>query len=483
MDQGTTSSRGFVFDAAAAVVAVAQEEFPQIYPQPGWVEHDAEAIWASALRTARRALALAEEKGGEIVAIGITNQRETTIVWDRKTLSPICNAIVWQDRRTAGVCARLNRDGREPMVQRKTGLLLDPYFSATKLAWILDNVDGARSRAARGELAFGTVDSFLLARLSGGAHFTDATNASRTSLFDVGRNEWDRELLDLFKAPVEVLPEVLDTMGEFAVASPEHFGRPIPIFALIGDQQAAAIGQACLAPGDIKSTYGTGCFVVAPTADLVLSRNRLLSTIARRIDGETHYALEGSIFVAGAVVQWLRDALQIIRTSAETEALARSLPSNNGVYLVPAFTGLGAPHWSAQARGAVVGLTRGAGRAELARAALECVAYQTADLLDAMAADGARCAALKVDGGMVANDWLMQFLADIQDVPVDRPMMMETTALGAAFLAGVKAGLYPSLEAAARLRKTAKVFEPIMPSDERRRLRAEWKTALARVLA
>jgi glycerol kinase len=299
----------------------------------------------------------------------------------------------------------------------------------------------------------------------------------------VGRNEWDRELLDLFKAPVEVLPEVLDTMGEFAVASPEHFGRPIPIFALIGDQQAAAIGQACLAPGDIKSTYGTGCFVVAPTADLVLSRNRLLSTIARRIDGETHYALEGSIFVAGAVVQWLRDALQIIRTSAETEALARSLPSNNGVYLVPAFTGLGAPHWSAQARGAVVGLTRGAGRAELARAALECVAYQTADLLDAMAADGARCAALKVDGGMVANDWLMQFLADIQDVPVDRPMMMETTALGAAFLAGVKAGLYPSLEAAARLRKTAKVFEPIMPSDERRRLRAEWKTALARVLA
>jgi len=482
IDQGTTSSRALVFDDEASIVAGSQAEFPQIYPQPGWVEHDPEAIWSSTLQTARDVIAKAEAAGGRVIAIGITNQRETTVVWDRKTLAPIRNAIVWQDRRTADICTTLKSAGREEEVRQKTGLLLDPYFSATKLAWSLDRVDGARARAERGELAFGTIDSFLLARLTGGAHLTDATNASRTNLFNIRENRWDDALLDIFHVPRAALPEVRDNIGEFGLTAAGVFDRRIPVLAMIGDQQSAAFGQACLRPGDIKSTYGTGCFILAPTDGFVLSQNRLLSTIARRIDGATTYALEGSIFVAGAAVQWLRDSLGVIKSSAETEALAQSLSSNNGVYLVPAFAGLGAPHWAADARGLISGLTRGAGRAELARAALECVAYQTADLIDAMAADGAPCKALKVDGGMVANDWLMQFLADIQNAPVDRPAIMETTALGAAFLAGVKAGVYGSIEDIVRLRRTQAVFAPSMEDAVRRKLREGWKIALDRAL-
>jgi glycerol kinase len=482
VDQGTTSSRALIFDERAEIVTASQREFPQVYPRPGWVEHDPEAIWATTLATAREAIAAAAAAGSEVVAIGITNQRETTVVWDRKTGFPIHNAIVWQDRRTADVCSALKEAGKEDAVRRRTGLLLDPYFSATKLAWIMDHVEGARGRANRGELAFGTIDSFILSRLTGGAHLTDATNASRTSLFDILKGRWDEELLDLFGAHASVLPEVRDTMGEFGATDPSLFGRSIPIYSMIGDQQSAAIGQACLDPGDIKSTYGTGCFMIAPTSGFILSKNRLLTTISRRIDGKISYALEGSIFVAGAAVQWLRDSLRIINSSAETEALARSLSSNSGVYLVPAFAGLGAPHWAAEARGLVCGLTRGAGRAELARAALESVAYQTADLIDAMASDGAPCVALKVDGGMVGNDWLMQFIADIQDAPVDRPAIMETTSLGAAFLAGVKAGIFGSIDDIAKLRRTECVFRPTMAQSDRERLRTEWRQALDRAL-
>jgi glycerol kinase len=482
IDQGTTSSRAIVFDAAAAIVAVAQKEFPQIFPQAGWVEHDPEAIWATTLETARAALNAAEARGGRVAAIGVTNQRETTLVWDRKTLLPVHNAIVWQDRRTADVCAGLRAKGLEADVQARTGLLLDPYFSATKLAHILDSAPDLRPRAARGELAFGTVDSFVLARLTGGAHLTDATNASRTSLYNIRTGAWDDTLLDIFKAPKGCLPEVRDTISDFGETKSEIFGRPIPVLALVGDQQAAAVGQSCLEPGDIKSTYGTGCFVLAPTAGFVLSKNRLLTAVARRIDGVTHYALEGSIFIAGAAVQWLRDSLGIIKSAAETDALARSIPSSGGVYLVPAFTGLGAPHWAPDARGLIAGLTRGAGRAEIARAALESVAYQTADLIEAMAADGAPCKALKVDGGMVANDWLMQFLADMQDADVDRPQIMETTALGAAFLAGVKAGVFGSIADIARLRRTQRRFTPAMAKEERAVLRAGWRKALERTL-
>ncbi|MEK7266819.1 MAG: glycerol kinase GlpK [Pseudomonadota bacterium] len=482
IDQGTTSSRALAIDGAASIMAVAQEEFPQIFPQPGWVEHDPEAIWETTLRTARQAINAAQSAGGEIVAIGITNQRETSVIWDRKTLKPIFNAIVWQDRRTSLACETLKKAGHEKMVHEKTGLFLDPYFSATKAAWMLDNVEGARRRAESGELAFGTIDSFLLARLTGGAHLTDATNASRTSLFNIRAGKWDDDLLDLFRVPGAILPHVRDNISDFGASKPEWFGKPIPVYSMIGDQQSAAVGQACFDPGDIKSTYGTGCFVLAPISEFSLSRNRLLTTIGRRIDGKTHFALEGSIFIAGAAVQWLRDSLGVIKTSAETEALAASLQSNGGVYLVPAFAGLGAPHWAADARGIVCGLTRGSGRAELARAALECVAYQTADLIEAMAADGAPCKALKVDGGMVANNWLMQFLADIQNAPVDRPVVMETTALGAAFLAGVQAGVFGSLADISGLRRTGRVFEPSMPSEDRGKLRAEWKIALDRAL-
>jgi glycerol kinase len=484
IDQGTTSSRAIAFSRNAEVVAHAKEEFPQHYPHPGWVEHDPEDIWRSALAVAKEALSEAEAKGGRVAAIGITNQRETVVVWDRKTGAPVMNAIVWQDRRTADVCAKLRRDGLEGEVRDKTGLVLDPYFSAAKIAWILDHVAGARGRAETGALAFGTIDSFLIWRLTDGKrHATDATNASRTSLYDIGANAWDDALLKAFRVPRAALPEVLDSAADFGTTEPSLFGRAIPILGVAGDQQAAAIGQACFQPGSIKSTYGTGCFVVVQTGDrLVRSKNKLLGTIACRLDGKPSYALEGSIFIAGAAIQWLRDGLKIIASAAESEALARSVDTTGGVYLVPAFVGLGAPHWAPEARGAIYGLTRAAGRAEIARAALESAAYQSADLLAAIAADGVKPASLRVDGGMVKNDWLMQFLADLLDLPVERPRVMETTALGAAFLAGLKAGLFDSTDELARLWSCEKRFEPRMRPSERAALLAGWRKAVERTL-
>ncbi|MEQ1930311.1 MAG: glycerol kinase GlpK [Parvularculaceae bacterium] len=485
IDQGTTSSRAIAFNRHAEIVAVAQAEFPQIYPEAGWVEHDPEDIWRTTLETARAAVEKAESGGGRIAAIGVANQRETTIVWDRKTGEPIHNAIVWQDRRTADECQRLKALGLEDVIADRTGLVLDPYFSATKLSWILDRVAGARARADKGELAFGTIDSFLIWRLTGGAvHATDATNASRTSLYNIRTNAWDEELLEIFRAPRAVLPEVKDSADDYGQTHPSIFGRPIPVLGVAGDQQAAAVGQACFRPGDIKSTYGTGCFVLAHTGEaLVRSRNRLLTTIAARIAGRTTYALEGSIFIAGAAVQWLRDGLKLIKSASETEALAQSIKDTGGVYLVPAFVGLGAPHWAPGARAAIYGLTRASGSAELARAALECVAYQTADLLEAIAHDGAAPKALRVDGGMTANGWLMQFLADMLSLPVERPKIMETTALGAAFLAGLKAGVYSSTDDVAKIWARAARFEPKMTAAERDPLIAGWKTAVRRTLS
>lgn len=490
IDQGTTSSRAIVFDASGAVVAKAQAEFPQHYPRDGWVEHNPEDIWRTTLETAREAFAAAEKTGGQVATIGVTNQRETTILWDRATGAPIHNAIVWQDRRTAGICATLREDGVEPHITARTGLLLDPYFSATKAAWILDHVDGARARADAGEIAFGTVDTFLIWRLTGGArHLTDATNASRTSLYNIRDNDgddggWDQSLLDVFRVPSDVLPEVRDCADDFGETDPEIFGRPIPICGVAGDQQAAAFGQACFAPGDIKSTYGTGCFVLVNTGSTIVSSdNKLLSTIAYRLSGETTYALEGSIFIAGAAVQWLRDELGVIKSAEETAELADSLESNEGVYLVPAFTGLGAPHWAPNARGTITGLTRGAGRAALARAALESVVYQTADLMSAIAKDGANAETLRVDGGMVANDWTMQFLADILNLPVERPQILETTALGAAYLAGLKAGIFHDTdEIAERWRLDAR-FQPAMAAGARQKNLDGWTDALRRTLS
>ncbi len=484
IDQGTTSSRAIVFDAEANIVAVAQEEFPQHYPKPGWVEHDPEDIWRTTLATAKAVFDEAEAGGGRIAAIGIANQRETTVIWDRKSGKPIANAIVWQDRRTADVCQALRADGLEADVARKTGLVLDPYFSAAKAAWLIDATD-ARAKAERGALAFGTVDSFLMWRLTGGrVHATDATNASRTSLYNIETGEWDRDLLSVFRVPAAILPEVRDSAADYGETDRALFGRPIPIRGAAGDQQAAAIGQACFAPGAIKSTYGTGCFVLVHTGEkIVRSRNKLLTTIAWRLDGKTRYALEGSIFIAGAAVQWLRDGLKIIKTAGDTEALARSLKDNGGVYLVPAFVGLGAPHWAPDARGAIYGLTRAAGPAELARAALEAVAYQTADLLSAIEKDGVKPAALRVDGGMVNNDWLMQFLAGILGLAVERPKVMETTALGAAFLAGLKVGIYSSIDDVARIWSRDRRFEPNMTPADRAPLLAGWKEAIERTLA
>ncbi len=484
IDQGTTSSRAIVFDRAGRIIVSAQQEFPQHYPAEGQVEHDPEDIWRTTLDTAREAFAKAEEIG-EIAAIGVTNQRETTLIWDRADGKPIYNAIVWQDRRTADRCAALKSEGQEAHVTARTGLLLDPYFSATKAAWILDEVDGARARAEQGDLAFGTVDSFVIWRLTGGnAHVTDVTNASRTSLYNIHDNEWDDALLTMFNVPSAVLPEVRDSAADFGTTDPELFGRPVPIYGVAGDQQAAAFGQACFEKGDIKSTYGTGCFVLVNTGGMpVASGNKLLSTIAWRLNGETTYALEGSIFVAGAAVQWLRDELGIIKDAAETAALAESLDSNNGVYLVPAFTGLGAPHWAPEARGAIYGLTRGAGRAALARAALESVVYQTADLMTAIAADGVSAQSLRVDGGMVANDWVMQFLADILDISVERPKVLETTALGAAALAGLQAGVYQDLSDIADHRQLDARFQPAMAPETRNAALSGWKKALARTLA
>jgi glycerol kinase len=488
IDQGTTSSRAIVFDAAMQIKATAQEEFAQHFPNSGWVEHDASDLWATTAGTCRAAIEKAGLAPGDIAAIGITNQRETTIVWDRKTGEPIYRAIVWQDRRTADYCRQLRDAGHDALITARTGLLADPYFSGTKLKWILDNVDGARDAARRGELAFGTVDSFLIWKLTGGAaHVTDATNAARTMLYDIHKGRWSRTICDLFDIPMDMLPEVRDCAADFGMTRPDLFGRPIPILGVAGDQQAATVGQACFAPGMMKSTYGTGCFALLNTGNTaVVSKNRLLTTIAYQLDGKPTYALEGSIFVAGAVVQWLRDGLQIIRHARETQALAERADPTQNVVLVPAFVGLGAPYWNAECRGAVFGLTRGSGPAEMARAALESVGYQTRDLLEAMQADWAATGAeptLRVDGGMTASDWSMQFLADIIGAPVDRPVMRETTALGAAWLAGQRAGLYPDQAGFAANWALERTFTPAMDQGVRASKYGNWKRAVAATLA
>jgi glycerol kinase len=482
IDQGTTSSRAIVFDAALKVVAIAQEEFPQHYPQPGWVEHDPSDLWSTVAGTARAAVEKAGIPAAEIAAIGITNQRETTLIWDRRTGEPIHRAIVWQDRRTADLCAALRAAGHEPMITARTGLLLDPYFSGTKVKWLLDHVPGARDRAARGELAFGTVDSYLIWKLTGGrVHATDATNAARTLMFNIARNEWDAEICALLDVPMAILPEVKDCAADFGTTRADLFGREIPILGVAGDQQAATVGQACFAPGMMKSTYGTGCFALLNTGpDMVPSKNRLLTTIAYRLNGQTTYALEGSIFIAGAVVQWLRDGLKIIREAKETQPLAETADASQGVVLVPAFTGLGAPYWRPECRGAIYGLTRNSGPAELARAALESVGYQTRDLLEAMRSDWGAAAdgVLRVDGGMTASDWAMQFLSDILGAPVDRPVVTETTALGAAYLAGMQAGLCPPPAEFAKGWALERRFEPQMDVAERHTKYTRWRCAV-----
>ncbi len=449
IDQGTTSSRAIVFGKSMEIIAAGQKEFTQIFPQSGWVEHDPDEIWKTVLWSCRQAVRKAKTGFDKIEAIGITNQRETVIVWDKSTGSPIYNAIVWQDRRTAPICAKLKRQGLEKTITKKTGLMLDPYFSGTKLAWLLDNVKGARKRAERGELLFGTIDTFLVWRLTGGrVHATDATNASRTLLYNIGENCWDVDLLKIMRIPEAMLPEVKDCAADYGATDKKLFGVSIPILGIAGDQHAATIGQACFKPGMMKSTYGTGCFALLNTGqDMVPSKNRLLTTIAYRLNGKTTYALEGSIFVAGAAVQWLRDGLGLIKHASQSGPIAAKADPGQNVYLVPAFTGLGAPWWDAEARGALYGLTRNTGVAEISHAALESVAYQTADLLNAMKKDwrgAGEKTILRVDGGMVASDWTMQRLSDILDAPVDRPTILETTALGAAWLAGSKAGVWPS---------------------------------------
>jgi len=486
IDQGTTSTRAIVFDAALRPVATAQQEFAQIYPAPGRVEHDVEDIWSTTVATVRAAIARAGVAVKTIAAIGIANQRETTIVWERATGRPIHNAIVWQDRRTADACAELRERGDEPAIAARTGLLLDPYFSATKIAWLLDHVDGARAAAQAGRLAFGTVDSFLLWRLTGGKrHATDATNAARTLLMDIRAGSWDSELCELFGVPESMLPPIHDCAGDFG--STDLFGASMRILGVAGDQQAATVGQGCFAPGMVKSTYGTGCFALLNTGEQpVASKNRLLTTIAYQLDGQRTYALEGAIFVAGAAVQWLRDALKVIAAAPDVNALAAAADPAEQIYLVPAFVGLGAPWWDAQARGAIYGLTRKSGVAELARAALEAVGYQTRDLLEAMHADWPASGAssvLRVDGGMAASDATMQFLADMLAMPVDRPAVMETTALGAAYLAGRAAGLCPDLPGFAETWERERRFEPRMDAATRERKWAGWRDAVARTLS
>jgi len=488
IDQGTTSTRAFLFDEQLAPVGFAQLEFPQIYPQPGWVEHDPQGIWTTSVATARAAMASAGVDVKDVAAIGITNQRETTIVWDRATGKPIHNAIVWQDRRTHEACAALARAGHEKLVSERTGLLLDPYFSATKIAWLLDNVPGAREAANAGKLAFGTVDTYLLWHLTGGkVHATDATNASRTLLLDIRTGQWDRELLQLFGIPASLLPEVRDCASDFGTTLPHLLGAPVRILGIAGDQQAATIGQGCFKPGMMKSTYGTGCFALLNTGDTpVKSRARMLTTIAYQFEGKRTYALEGAIFIAGAAVQWLRDGLKLIATAAETGTIATQADPADQVYMVPAFVGLGAPWWDAEARAALYGLSRKSGPAEISRAALEAVGYQTRDLLDAMRADwpASKEAAtvLRVDGGMTPSDYTMQFLSDILNVPVDRPVFMETTALGAAYLAGRKAGIYPDLDGFAATWKLDRRFEPAMDAQTRDRKWRGWQDAVRRTL-
>jgi glycerol kinase len=487
IDQGTTSSRAIVFDGEYRIRGIGQREFAQHFPQSGWVEHDPEDIWHTTLETARFALADAGLSAPDIAAIGITNQRETTLVWDRETGRAIHRAIVWQDRRTADLCARLQAEGAEPEVSERTGLILDPYFSATKLAWILDNVPGARADAEAGKLAFGTVDAFLLWRLTGGrVHATDATNAARTMLFNIATNDWDEELLRLFRIPRAVLPAVKDSAADFGITDPSQFGASIAIRGIAGDQQAATLGQACFAPGMMKSTYGTGCFALLNTGqDRVGSKNRLLTTIAYRLDGKITYALEGSIFVAGAAVQWLRDGLKLIERADQSGALAEGADPNQRIYLVPAFTGLGAPWWDADARGALYGLTRATGPSELASAVLESVCFQTHDLLDAMRRDWAASVdtILRVDGGMVASDWTMQRLADILDAPVDRPIMLETTSLGAAWLAGRQAGVWPDEAGFAKSWRLDRRFKPRMKAADRAVRLTGWREAVRRTLS
>lgn len=485
IDQGTTSTRSIVFDGSARRVAIAQAEFPQYYPSRGWVEHDPEDIWRDAVATARQAIAESGVDASAIAAIGITNQRETVVVWDRATGEPIHRAIVWQDRRGTQLCQQLKADGVEDLVRERTGLLVDPYFSATKLAWLLDHVAGARGRAERGELAFGTIDSFLLWRLTGGAvHATDVTNAGRTMLFNIHRGAWDAELCRLLRVPMAMLPDVHDNAHVFGTTVPDLFGAAIPVAGMAGDQQAALFGQACFQPGMAKSTYGTGCFMLLNTgAEAVASRHRLLTTPAYRLDGKTTYALEGSIFVAGAAIKWLRDGLGVITHARETNDMATQVPDSHGVYMVPAFVGLGAPYWEPDARGAIYGLTLDATAAHLARAALEAVAYQTMDLAEAMQADaGKRPAILRIDGGMAANDWLCRFLANMIETPVERPVDLETTARGAAFHAGLATGVWSGLDALASLWSREACFEPAMDAPSRAPLVAGWRDAVQRTL-
>ena len=486
IDQGTTSSRAILFDANARIAGLAQQEFAQHYPQSGWVEHEPEDLWSTTLATCKKVLSDTGASATDVAAIGITNQRETTLVWDRATGKPLHRAIVWQDRRTAEICAGLNSAGLEDTVNKRTGLLLDPYFSGTKVAWILDNVAGARAAASAGRLAFGTVDSFLLWRLTGGkVHATDATNASRTLLYDINKRRWSLYLLDLFRVPQSMLPEIKDCAADYGTTDPALFGAPIAICGVAGDQQAALIGQACFSPGMAKSTYGTGCFIVLNTGPKpVYSKNRLLTTVAYALNGEINYALEGSIFIAGAAVQWLRDGLGLIKAAPETGPMAGEADPGQSVYLVPAFVGLGAPYWDAECRGAIFGLSRGTGPKEIVRAALEAVCYQTRDLVDAMRADwgAARETVLRVDGGMVASDWTMQRLADVLAAPVDRPKVLETTALGAAYLAGLHCGFYPAPAEFAKLWSLDRRFLPEMGEAERARKYAGWQDAVQRTL-
>jgi glycerol kinase len=484
IDQGTTSTRAILFDRQGLPQGQAQRELPQIYPWDGWVEHDPEEIWQAVFDVCCKVISEPSGKANSVAAIGIANQRETTVIWERESGRPIHNAIVWQDRRTAEFCNGLVAEGYEELVRNKSGLVIDPYFSASKIVWLLDNLPGARQAAERGELAFGTIDSFLLWRLtSGRVHATDATNASRTMLFNIHTQDWDDELLTLFRIPRELLPEVRDNSSEFGITDSALFGAEIPITGMVGDQQAASVGQACLQPGMVKSTYGTGCFILQNIGEKpIVSQNRLVTTVAYRLKSKPTFALEGSIFSAGAAVQWLRDGLKIIEQVSASEAHTQSIPHTGGVYLVPAFTGLGAPYWDPSARGAILGLTLDSGVSQIVRAALESVCYQTRDLMTAMAKDRAvKPSALRVDGGMVRNDWLMQFLSDILDMPVERPMTTETTALGAAYLAGLRVGYYHSIYDISEHWKCDRVFQSSLGADERERLYTGWLDAVRRV--
>ena len=483
IDEGTSSTRTIISDHEARTVASAQQEFTQHYPEPGWVEHDPEEIWAAVSKVTSAAMQQANAVAAEISGIGITNQRETTLVWDRESGECIYNAIVWQDRRTAAACAALKADGVEPMVAGKTGLRLDPYFSASKIAWLLDNVPGARERASNGKLAFGTIDSFVLWRLtSGRVHATDASNASRTMLFNIHTQQWDEDLLALFDIPGSMLPEVHDCAHEFGIADCAALAGSVPVLGIAGDQQAALIGQAGFERGTVKSTYGTGCFVLANTGGEALpSGNQLLTTVASRLDGEVSYGLEGSVFVAGSAMQWLRDEVGLIKSAGDSEAIASATGIVDDVHVVPAFAGLGAPYWDPYARGAILGLSRGSGRDQIVTATLQAIAYQTRDLIDAMVEDGIAPDVIRVDGGMVANNWFLQFLADILGIPVERPENVESTALGATYLAGLCAGIFDSTKSVADRWRSDRVFEPTMQDDRREQLMRGWSDAVRRV--